>query len=119
MLVGTTAERVARNESICRDANERRERRFEELGDSARGEPLPFLCECPDLACERRVVLTLAEYEHVRASGDRFVVTVDHEECVVESERVARVLERRERYTIMEKVGEAGELAEELAPRGD
>jgi hypothetical protein len=117
MLVETTAERVARNEATFRSANERLEEGFAQFGPSV--DRVPFLCECLDRACKQATSLTLGEYEAVRSHGTRFLVAPGHEQCVVDGESIGRVVERYDRYTVVEKTGRAGEIAEELDPRAD
>jgi hypothetical protein len=74
---------------------------------------LPFLCECADAGCNQIVHLTADEYEAVRASGRHFLNATGHEENGAQT----RVVARHERYEVHEKVGRAGELADELDPR--
>jgi hypothetical protein len=107
--VGATEERLARNEAFFREVNER-------INDVARGfggdgEKYEFLCECVDLDCVERIPLTLAEYEAVRADDRRFVVARDHVIRDIET-----VVERDDDYEIVQKVGVAGDVADELAP---
>lgn len=64
-----TVERAARNEVVFRDANEILENRREELTEVVGR--TPFLCECSDPYCKAVVMLTLDEYEHIRAAGNR------------------------------------------------
>jgi hypothetical protein len=61
-----------------------------------------FVCECVDLGCTDRIVLTVAEYEAIRAAPARFVVHPDH--VAVENDVV--VLEN-DQFTIVEKRGAA------------
>jgi hypothetical protein len=110
-----TAQRVAQNQATFRDANEDIEAAAQALApDLPR---VPFICECPELGCTRTTRLTLSEYEYIRAEATRFVVIPGHEVCEVDGEEVARILGRESEYTIMEKVGAAGEEARRLASR--
>lgn len=114
-FAGTISERVARNQSTFRDANERIERtaaRFIEV------EQVPFICECPRRDCTEVIRLSLAEYELIRGDGRRFFAASGHETCVVEGEMVAKVVDRGPLFSVLEKVGEAGHVARELDPRG-
>ena len=106
-----TAERAARNESVFREANERIEQRLEDL--SLEHGRSPFLCECEDEGCTEVLRLTLTEYEHVREHPRRFFVAPGHDGGSGE------VVERHDRYVVVEKQGEAGEIAAELDPRRD
>jgi hypothetical protein len=104
--------RLAQNEGIMRQVNERIGEIAEGLGgDDHRYD---FLCECSRLDCVQRISLTLAEYGHVREEGDRFAVLAGHEAPEVED-----VVEKFDQYWIVEKVGVAGEVAREEDPRSE
>jgi hypothetical protein len=108
------AERAARNQSMFRDANERIEAATAELrGDG----PLPFVCECPETRCTAIIRLEDTEYELVREDAARFCVAPGHEVCEIEGVEVARVVDTNGRFTLMEKVGLAGEFARRLDGR--
>jgi hypothetical protein len=70
---------------------------------------------CASTGCRKPVRLTIAEYEAVRASSTRFFVLPAEEHL---SPAVERVVERYDRYWVVEKIGEAAEVSEELDPRG-
>ena|SRR5579862_3892252 len=103
--------RVAHNETLFRDVNERIEAG---LWPTDRGEPVAFRCECGSLRCNMLVELTVGEYERVRASATHFVLVAGHEIPAIE-----RVVEREAAYVVVEKVGEAADVAEETDPRDD
>jgi hypothetical protein len=109
------ARRVANNQSAFRDANEDLERRAHQVDPSAPS--LPFICECPDPGCTSIAWLSIVEYETVRSHGDWFLVVRGHEVLDVDNQLIARVEKRYDHFSIMEKVGRAGELAEQLDPR--
>ena len=71
-----------------------------------------FICECSKADCFERISLTLSQYEHIRREGVRFVVTPGHEDVEVEL-----VVGRRGTYSIVEKDGSAGIVAEFADPR--
>ena len=75
--------RLALNEALFRDVNER----IREISDTfgQKDATYDFLCECSDPTCADRVVLTAAEYEHVRADSTRFVVAKGHAMPEIES----------------------------------
>ncbi len=102
-------ERAARNESLFREVNEQ----IEKLNAKLAAQHGRFLCECASADCASTVELTLDAYETVRSAADRFVLAGGHEQPDVE-----RVIERTDDYIVVEKTGEAGELAAELDPRG-
>ena len=112
-----TSERIARNEAAFRGVNEKIERRAQRIAGDLPA--VPFICECPRPLCTLIIVLTIADYEEVRSQGTWFLVAPGHETCVVDGEEVARVAKRYEQHWIMEKVGRAGEVAEELDPRSE
>ena len=102
------AERRALNENIFREMNERLERLGEEFGDGT----LAFLCECSDPVCTAAILIPVSVYEAVRDHARQFVIVPGHER-----EGVERVTERHSDYLVVEKLGEAGEVAEETDPR--
>lgn len=104
-----SAERVARNDSAFRAANEE----IEAAGVRAGVEPVPFLCECADTSCTQIVRLALDEYEAVRANPRTFLNVVGHE---VNAGPHGKVVQRFDGYVVVEKVGEAGVITEALAP---
>jgi hypothetical protein len=104
-------DRIAHNETLFREVNERIE-----AGQwpTERGEPVAFRCECGSLRCNLLVEITLADYEQVRASATYFVLIPGHEIPAIE-----HVVEREANYVVVEKVGEAGRIAEQTDPRQD
>lgn len=109
-MLAETQERLARNESLFREVNERIRDAGEQFRDSPEQE-YEFFCECPDVACVERVALTLAEYEEIRQDPRRFLVAPGHD--VPEIEHVVE----EEPATIVEKDGPAGAIAVQLDPR--
>jgi hypothetical protein len=102
------AERVARNDAAFRSANDK-------ISDAAEGlDHVPFLCECAEPSCTATIVLTTEEYEEVRADSRHFLNVPGHQ---VAAQGWARVVDDRGRYVIVEKIGDAGALVEELSER--
>jgi len=104
-----SAERVARNNDIFRRANEEISAAAGNLGFDA---PIPFLCECTNERCTEVVRLKAADYAEIRSHPRYFVIAPGHQ---TEADGHERVVERADGYETAEKVGEAGEIAEELA----
>jgi hypothetical protein len=105
----TQAERLGRNESLFREVNER----IAELNHSFEVEGrAEFLCECSRGECKEPISISMDEYEAVRKEPTWFFVLPGHEDG-----RVERIVTSDERYSIVEKIGGAGEEAEELDPR--
>jgi hypothetical protein len=107
----TTPERIARNESIFREANEKIRDRAEASVQSE-ATRVPFICECAAPMCRELLSLTLAEYSEIRANDRWFLNAVGHNAVVGSA---ATVVAANERYEIAEKMGEAGEHAERFA----
>jgi len=105
-----TAERIGKNDATFRDANERIQRAARDIGV----EPVPFICECADPACTELVRLGLDEYEDVRADSRHFLNAPGHE---VNAEGYARLVSQHDGYVVVEKLGDAAKIAEELDPR--
>lgn len=105
----TTADRIARNESIFRSANEGIAHAAEE--HEARG-GVWFICECADATCRELVRLSLDEYRGVRAHPRHFLNAPGHEGA---SQGWGKVVAEEDHYVTVEKVGRAGETAEALA----
>jgi len=112
-----TARRVAENQATFRGANEDIEAAAQALApDLPR---VPFICECPETTCTQTMRLSTGEYEDIRSDPTHFAVIPGHEVCEVDGEDVARVVARETEYTIMEKIGAAGEEARRLDRRTD
>ena len=105
----TRAERQGRNESLFREVNERIAELNQTFHIEGRSE---FLCECSRDECKEPVSISIDEYEGVRRESTRFFVLPGHED-----ESVERVIERNERYIVVEKIGDAATEAEDLDPR--
>ena len=105
-----TEERVARNDALFRDANERI-RTFASEHD-LHEQLIPFICECADRRCQELLRLRLDEYEAVRSNPRRFINVPGHQ---VAAQGAATVVEDHEEYVVVEKVGHAGDVAEQLA----
>jgi hypothetical protein len=101
------AVRTAKNESVFRAVNERISEVQEGFGDA---ELVGFLCECSRLGCREPVQAWLQEYAAVRANPRHFLVAHGHIDPDLE-----RIVSRTERYMVIEKLGLAGEIAEDEA----
>lgn len=115
--VTTQLERQARNEALVREVNERidaLDRDAERIGSTPPDSTFGFHCECGrgSGGCLETVWMTLAEYDRVREQDDRFVLAPGHETSALE-----RVVERTERYLIVDKVAEVERFVED-DPRG-
>jgi hypothetical protein len=105
------AEQVARNNARYREANERIESAATEFTITG---SIPFICECADPECRDMVLLTLQEYEEIRANPTHFVNRPGHEKL---DEGYVEVVRREPGYVVVEKRGSAAEFVTELDPR--
>lgn len=102
---GSREERIAHNEAWCRDLNERKAE-WMKGGHLAAG----FRCECWHVECDERIRLSGTEWKEVRLRPNRFAVVPGHIASEYES-----VIAEYPHFWLIEKQGEAGEVAEELA----
>jgi hypothetical protein len=105
-------ERMARNEAMFREANERAKAWEERHG--LEGEVELYFCECAKPDCREKVSLREADYERVRSDSRRFVIVPGHELPDVET-----VIEQHEGWAIVEKAPEVTPTVEARDPRGD
>jgi hypothetical protein len=110
--VGEREKRLARNETLYREVNERVSEVAEQL-EAETDTPTGFICECGAADCAEPISLTLTKYEAIRAEPTRFAVVPGHELREIES-----VVERHPAYFVVEKrEQEAQDLARETDPR--
>jgi hypothetical protein len=95
--------RLARNETLFREVNERIEEAVERA-DREDSHIYEFLCECSNADCTLLLPLTIAEYEAVRSDPRQFIVAPGHDLPEIES-----VVARSRGYQVVVKVGEAAE----------
>ena len=108
--------RLAKNEALFREVNERIAEITQELAPGAANPELldGLICECSDPLCvERLGPLTIAEYEGVRGDPRQFIIAAGHQAADVE-----RVIDRKPTYWTVEKhEGAPSEVARERDPR--
>ncbi len=100
-------ERIAKNEAMFRSVNREIEQTSEQFGEGPE-DSIEVLCECGKDPCSATIELTIAEYDEAHRERDRFVVEPGHED-----EGIERVVKRDERYLVVDKFGEAEEIAED------
>jgi hypothetical protein len=67
--------RLAKNEALFREVNERIKRLSEQLDVR---EAVEFTCECADAACTESIPVAIDEYERVRRQPRLFLVAPTH-----------------------------------------
>ena len=102
------------NQMLFRDVNER----VKDLNEGfsfliPAGE---WICECANDACSERIEMSGTEYEQIRSDGACFFCRAEHEHVWL---GVERVTERNDCDWIVEKLGEAGEMARGGDPRSE
>jgi hypothetical protein len=112
--VGAREERLAGNEALFREVNERVAEvvtQFIEAETST--ETVDFTCECGRPDCAEPITMTLIEYESIRAEPTHFGVVPEHEQPEIET-----VIRRFPNYFVVEKrEPDAEEVARETDPR--
>ena len=105
------AARIGQNQALYREVNER----VREINEAFDALPVgDWICECANDECFETIEMTHEEYEAVRAGEKRFFVKPDDAHLVPEAEVV---VERHDRYWVVEKIGVAGAVAERQDPR--
>lgn len=104
---GPREERLAKNEALFRDLNER----IESAADGG-DDQFGFVCECADNSCFELIHLTILEYERLRANPLRFVVLPGHQVPEIEE-----VVEEHPSYLFIKKQGPEASIALESDPR--
>ena len=100
--------RIGENEARFREVNER-------LNALLRPHALwrtvsDWVCECPVETCTERITMTPEEYEELRSDPTHFAVVPDMKHVYPE---VESVVETHEGYWVVEKKGEAAQVAED------
>jgi hypothetical protein len=113
--VGAREERLAGNEALFREVNERVvEVATHYIEVETHAEMVNFTCECGRVDCADTIAMTIAEYEAIRAESTHFGVVPQHEQPEIET-----VIERHPSYFVVEKrQRDAQEVARETDPRG-
>jgi len=107
----TTRNRVAHNEALFRQVNER----VKDVSDAFSAvdpSPIEFVCECGRRDCTAEIAFTASEYELIRRDPTHFVVLPDH--VIPEIETVVR---DGDGYVVVEKLPGEREIAVETDPR--
>jgi len=106
--VGDRDERMALNEALFRELNERAQEPGGTVPESGTRE---IYCECSSIDCIERIQITVDEYTSVRDDSRHFIVVPGHETVDVE-----HVVSRTDRFEVVRKEDEAAALADLLDP---
>lgn len=105
------SDRVARNEASFRAINETLEAGLQRVAREP-DEPAGLVCECGHPECVQLVYVDLEKYEEVRGDSRRFLIVPGHDIPEVED-----VIERAERYAIVQKHENVRAIVEQTDPR--
>jgi hypothetical protein len=108
-VVSKRDERLAQNEIMFRRVNERI---ASDDHETATPHELELVCECSDRECLEALRIEVAEYEWLRSSPRRFAVLPGHEAPAVED-----VVERHDRFVVVEKHAESHAQVDAADPR--
>jgi hypothetical protein len=110
-MIDERTKKVARNQALYREVNERIEELNEAFGEIS-GEFL-VVCECGDPVCAEQIALSRRAYERTRANPAQFIVRPGHQVAAVEE-----IVATEPEYMVVEKhEGTPARLAEETDPR--
>ena len=84
--MGARDERLAGNEALFREVNERVAEVAEQFEVAPTAESIKFTCECGNATCTEQIAMTLQEYEALRTVPTHFAVVDGH--VLPEIERV-------------------------------
>jgi hypothetical protein len=102
--------RLAENEVLYRQANERVVKNFDSIQAAGEDEgqqayakglasqEINFFCECSDLGCHKRISLTPDEYKNIHRNSSQFVILPGHENPEIE-----HVINTTDKYSVVEK----------------
>jgi hypothetical protein len=101
--------RIAKNEDLRRDQNNR----LEADNASVHWVNPPYadwICECANPKCSEPVQLSVSEYDEVRTNPTHFIIVPSEKHI---SADVERVVQRTDRYWIVEKLGIAAAVSKD------
>jgi len=105
--------KIAANEAVFRQVNERIEGLHRSMLDGDAESEMAVVCECGDLACVQQVSLDVRSYEQVRSEATLFIVVPGHDIPDVEE-----IVSRRDGYDVVCKNRGLGRsVAEATDPR--
>jgi hypothetical protein len=112
--VSARDERLAGNEALFREVNERVAEVAEHFIEvENQTDPVDFTCECGRPECAQPIAMTIVDYEAIRANPTHFAVVPEHEQPEIEN-----VIERHPTYFVVEKrETDAQEVARKTDPR--
>ena len=103
--------RIGQNEAIFRNVNEQIEGINKAISELT--QTMDIVCECGNITCAERVMVTVPAYERVRADATLFIVLPGHEQLDIEE-----VISDQGAYRVVKKEDDAAvRVVEETDPR--
>ena len=111
--MGAQDEQLAGSEALFREVNERVAEVATRYVVTETASKVDFTCECGRAECSETMMMTMDEYEAIRAQATHFGVVPQHEQPEIET-----VIERHPSYFVVEnREHDAKEIARETDPR--
>lgn len=104
-------ERIAVNEGLFRNANERTAE-WDEVREG--DEPALYVCECANPECRKRIRLKREDYERVRQNSRHFAVAAGHQIPDAET-----AIEDNGEWLVVEKDPDVADTVRSMDPRSD
>jgi hypothetical protein len=101
-------DRLARNETLFREVNER----VEEVSEGVGNDFIDFVCECGHEDCIAMISLTRSEYEQIRADPVLFGIVPGHEIPEIEE-----IVSEHDRFDVVRKHDGEQAIARATDPR--
>ena len=101
--------RAARNQALFREINEATEPMKETAADIT--PYAEWLCECANGDCLERISMTTGEYRTLRETPTHFAVAPGDQHVIP---NIERIVDKTDRYWIVEKLGAAAEIVQQL-----
>lgn len=119
MSNGLSERRLTENKLIFRELNQKVVRGLTELKELALAhgqvtlapditQPLHFYCECSNIDCSKRIIVSTEEYEKIHEDSRHFVIAKGHQILEIE-----RVIKSTPEYDIIEKNREPSQVLNE------
>jgi|tagenome__1003787_1003787.scaffolds.fasta_scaffold20601434_2 hypothetical protein len=105
--------RLAQNEALYREVNERIQALANRPDHAAAPPEYDYFCECANADCTLQVRVRRDIYEWVRAEPNRFLIAPGHDTPEVEA-----IVREENGFSVVEKQGDAARYVEHLDPRG-
>lgn len=120
MSESSSERRLAENEVLFRQYNERVQKGFDDLQKIANEDgqtphlhnddiPLYFYCECSDENCHERIQLKSSRYNEIHQNRRRFIIKCGHETQTIE-----KIIEKEPNFCIIEKYEEPPKSAKKM-----